>query len=479
MGNLAHLKILECLAELSMDIGSPAKMYLITGPNHFQTVTDIRETLSKVIPTLYFRVSRKTPGLLLQEWADIITVSPSYGSTPWPKTFEEFFSILFSKMHEGPMAVIFDDIQDYKHSECGGMLSFQAIEALWLSKKTECNGAIFCISSDTNINGSGHMFQSSMDQHIRISSLSPEYITNILEANNVRPEFHLLFYYSIFGGIPHYYSMLDQENLFSKYREKLIKTLFCDNYAYLRDEGTRLVSQLINDSPRSYSVLQTVASGALTLTSIAAETGIERTTISKYIGCLVYDNALIEHRIPVTAIADVHKNGRYHITNPLLGFWFRFIYPNQTLMKLCNPERAAVKIIESMPPFLEYRFAELIRELLPHRNDTSIIPFEFSRIGAYWDKMNKLTVDIVAVDDSGKYIFFGACRVDGNKFTDYEANRLLEGGRKVPWGMLNREEHFGLFSFEPFNIRQPKSLSSKNISCISISRLITFNHAAE
>ena len=390
MDYLKNLKTLERLAKSAIELGPPVKTYLITGQNHSQTVTDIRETLAKVIPTLYFRVSRKTPRLILQEWAEAITNLPSYGSTLRPKTFEEFFSSIFTMMHEVIMAVIFDDIQNYKHSEGDEFLFFKAIETLWLSKKAECIGVIIFISSDTKIKSECNLFQTGLDQHIRLSYLSTENIVNMLLENNVKPEFHLLFYYSIFGRIPHYYSMLEKENLFSKYHDKLIKTLFCDSYAYLREEGTRLVSKLINDSPRMYSILQSVAIGARTLTSIAAETGIERTTISKYIGILVNDSALIEHRIPVTAIPDAHKNGRYHISNPLLGFWFRFILPNQTLMNLNNPERVASKIVESMPPFLEYRFAEMIREILPHLNDTTIIPFKFSKIGAHWDKMNKV-----------------------------------------------------------------------------------------
>ena len=93
--------------------------------------------------------------------------------------------------------------------------------------------------------------------------------------------------------------------------------------------------------------------------------------------------------------------------------------------------------------------------------------------------MNKFAVDIVATDDSGKCIFFGSCRVDGNKFSDDEANLLIDGGKKVQWGMLNRIEHFGLFSFESLNLRQSKSLLNKNMICISIGQLIDFNRTTE
>ena len=93
--------------------------------------------------------------------------------------------------------------------------------------------------------------------------------------------------------------------------------------------------------------------------------------------------------------------------------------------------------------------------------------------------MNKFTIDIVATDDRGECIFFGSCRVDGNKFSDDEVNRLLEDGKKIQWGMLNRREYFGLFSFESFNIRQSKLLLNKNITCISIGQLIDFNRTTE
>ena len=59
-------------------------------------------------------------------------------------------------------------------------------------------------------------------------------------------------------------------------------------------------------------------------------------------------------------------------------------------------------------------FESLVMKLLIALNGNSNWQFSFDDIGRYWDRMNR-EIDIIFINHIEKYIFFGECKVNGNR----------------------------------------------------------------
>jgi AAA+ ATPase superfamily predicted ATPase len=204
------------------------------------------------------------------------------------------------------------------------------------------------------------------------------------------------------------------------------------------------------------------------MSQIADKTGIEVTSISKYLDELVTKYEVLERRLPVTSSGSEHKNGRYHIADPLLKFWFRYIYKNQSLVAMLAEDRLTDKITADLPTFMGLHFEVMTREILRLRNGGAVIPFNFDRIGGYWDRGGKVEIDIVAIDDSKTHIFFGECKLNGNQFHADDAIRLKEKARQVHWGADSRQEYFALISRDQVGARTRNVLQKEGIACIEL-----------
>ena len=100
---------------------------------------------------------------------------------------------------------------------------------------------------------------------------------------------------------------------------------------------------------------------------------------------------------------DVH----YRLLDPLLRFWFRFVYPHTSLIAQAGPKRALAQVIQ---PHLESYFGScfetLCCEALPLLYDNEKVSAGFE-IGSYWD--SRTQIDIVGLRRDG-WIDLGQCK---------------------------------------------------------------------
>jgi AAA+ ATPase superfamily predicted ATPase len=240
----------------------------------------------------------------------------------------------------------------------------------------------------------------------------------------------------------------------------------------LQQEGRDLLIEEFGKNYHLYfSILQTIAGGVTQMAQIADKTGINVNSISKYLDEMVSEYGVLERRSPVTARSNDHKGGRYHIADPFLKFWFRYIHKNQTLIEIGAADRLADKIEKDLSNFEGWVFEGLIREILISRNNGSIVPFVFDRISGFWDKSGKVEIDIVAVNDEKNNIFFGECKLNGNQFTSSDIARLKEKGKYVRWGNDGRNEQYALFSNTSLTQKTRDILKSNGVAGVDMRQL--------
>jgi AAA+ ATPase superfamily predicted ATPase len=103
----------------------------------------------------------------------------------------------------------------------------------------------------------------------------------------------------------------------------------------LRSEPMVLISDLVRETRTYESVLRAIATGNHTPGEIAGNTGLNSANLPPYLTRLRY-LGLIERRVPATIPPDQRRTptrSRYHLSDPYLRFYFRFIEPNLSLIE--------------------------------------------------------------------------------------------------------------------------------------------------
>lgn len=140
--------------------------------------------------------------------------------------------------------------------------------------------------------------------------------------------------YLLFGGYPKYYVVMEDFNLRGKTAEEIFEALLLAKDAPLEDEVNGILSQEFGGrSGVYYSILESIANGNNTLSSIAGSLNTPITSITRQVNELKDLFELIELELPYEG-----KRGVYRIRHPLLEFWFSQIYRNYSDYSARKPE---------------------------------------------------------------------------------------------------------------------------------------------
>lgn len=466
---------LNKLHELAATGASAAHLLVITGRRRIGKTALIKRFGEGRSDCIYFFVGRKKPYVLLDEFTGLLAERVPLLKSAKITSFDQFFSILFDLMASEPLYVVFDEFQNFLYIDSS---VFSTLQHLWDSKKDRARGAIICIGSVQTLmrdifEGSKEPLFGRATAKIHLTPLAPDVVAAILRDHLRSPETDLLLFSTLFGGVPKYYFLLDRHQLFGLEAREIISRMFCEPDALLQREGMDLLIEEFGKNYQMYfSIMQVIAAGETQMVRIADSVGLNSSTLPKYLDELSTYYQVIERRVPVTATRSEQKNGRYHISDPLLRFWFRYIFRNQSLIELGETERLTTKIMLDLPTHMGHCFKDLVRALLAARNDGSIIKFLFDRIGGYWNRTGSVEIDFIAMNDAERNILFGECKLNGNRFTIADAVRLKEKAGQVIWNNASRKEFFMLVSHDPILPGRRKELENEGIIVVELKQLI-------
>jgi AAA+ ATPase superfamily predicted ATPase len=467
-----ELSKLSEIAALSM---KTSHMVVITGRRRVGKTELIRQFSKGRKDVLYLFVSKKKSHILLEEFRDILAERIPLIKTAAFRSFEDMLSFIFGYMKEHPFIIVFDEFQNFESVDPS---VFSILQNHWDREKNKIKGAFIFIGSVFTLmqkifEGKKEPLFGRATSKLYIEPLTPDAITEILTDYRLAPAAHLPFYYAIFGGIPKYYFLMDRYRLFRKPHAEVIKKLYCESDAPLRNEGREL---LIEEFGKNYhlhfSILQVVAGGETQMARIADGAGININSISKYLDELTSYYQVLERRIPVTEHKYEKKIGRYYIKDPALRFWFRYIFRNQSLIEIGDEKGLIAKIMDDLPTFMGRTFEELVRALLIQKNTGVIIPFKFTKIGGFWTRRGDVEIDIAALNEEEGSIFFAECKRKGNRFTRTDVQRLKEKAVSVKWKIGKRKEYYALFSMEDIPEAHRESLKRDGVLVFDLKGLL-------
>jgi AAA+ ATPase superfamily predicted ATPase len=208
--------------------------------------------------------------------------------------------------------------------------------------------------------------------------------------------------YFICGGVPLYLKLF-KPNVSVQGN---IRANFLDEYAVLFREVDFLLREELREVENYYSVLMSLASSLFSGQAISRNISMDSRNLPYYLQQLT-ELGYVSKKYPLTGRGPIARHVRYVISDPLLQFWFRFVYPHRSYIVQAGSEEAFQDIIvPHLPSFYGMCFESLCREALPLFYKLEGIRTKYE-IGEYWDK--SCQIDVVGYRDDG-WTDIGECK---------------------------------------------------------------------
>jgi len=227
------------------------------------------------------------------------------------------------------------------------------------------------------------------------------------------------------GAIPKYLSLFTNK----KTLDENLRAQFFDKNAYLFEETENLLKQEF-DKPALYqAIITAIAGGASQMKDIKNKTGEESSTIATYIKLLL-DTGIVKKEVPAMDKTGSRKT-IYRLDDGMFRFWYRFVFPNQSLVALGKGAIVYDRIKAQITAFMGEVFEKLCIEYMWCTYDT--LPFEFQHIGRWWGN-NPLTksqseIDFIAYRSDEERAIFGECKWTNEMIDKNIVEKLIEKSR--------------------------------------------------
>lgn len=244
--------------------------------------------------------------------------------------------------------------------------------------------------------------------------------------------------WSVFGGTPHYLKSIEPGKSF----EENVSKLLISEQGNFRDEPEFLLRSELSQPHRYMAVLKAIASGNASSNEIAQASGIDSSAINTYLSKLERLR-LVEREVPVTENPPRSRQGRYRIKEPLVKFWFRFIYGNEDRIGLI--EKPYEKIVKpELNDYISQYFEQLCIQRLPE-----LLERKYTAVGRWWHGEHE--IDVVGLTEEGKVL--GECKYTNSKTGMKLLNKLEEKTDEV---RVSGKTEYVLFSKSGFkkNLRE-------------------------
>lgn len=255
----------------------------------------------------------------------------------------------------------------------------------------------------------------------------------------------LCMFYSVTGGVPKY---IEQ---FEEYSDiyKAIKENILDRNSFLYDEPNFLLRNELGEVGTYFSLIKTIAAGHRKLSKIAENMEEKQSSISAYLQTLIHLD-IIEREVPITEERpDKSKKGLYRIKDNYLLFWFKYIYPNISLIESGHADAVLEQIRQNLiVNHTAHIYENICQEIVRTINGSEKLGVLYNEVGRWWD--NKNEIDIVALNTINNDILFGECKFRQQKMDARVLFELIEKATLVPWNRGNRNEKYILFSISGY-----------------------------
>ena len=341
---------------------------------------------------LYLFVSRTSEPLLCQQFqkdaAEALGIQIFGTITRFRDLFEQLL-IFSTKEH---YTLIIDEFQEFANVNSS---IFSEIQNLWDQYKGNAkinfiaSGSIYSMIMKIFENRKEPLF-GRLTSKITLQPFAVSVIKEVLNDYNPRytPE-DLLCLYMLTGGVPKYIDLLMEAGAIKK--SKMLDMVTSPDSPFISEGKDLLVSEFGKEYGTYFSILQLIASGKTTQSEIDSVIG---KNTGAYLANLEREYSLTTKNRPMFSKPESRKN-RWSLNDNYLRFWFRFIFPNQSLIEMGKYDLLREVIDRGYEQYSGLVLEKYFRTKIAEEE-------RITGIGSYWDNKGENEIDVIAINDLDK-----------------------------------------------------------------------------
>jgi len=338
---------------------------------------------------LYLFVSRNSEAVLcsqFQQQASEALGLQIYGTI---NRFSDLFEQLLIFAQKEHYTLIIDEFQEFDNIN---RAIFSEIQNLWDRYKDRVKlnfiacGSIYSLMMKIFENNKEPLF-GRLTSKIVLKPFTISVIKYILkDYNPLYTADDLLFLYTLTGGVSHYIALL--MNAKAATFKKMLDFVTRSDSPFLNEGKELLVSEFGRDYSTYFSILQLIAAGKTTQKEIDSIIG-KNTGV--YLANLENQYSLIVKNKPMFSKSE-SRNTHWAIGDNFLRFWFRFIYPNQSLIEMGKLDLLKQYITNNYEQYSGLLLEKYFRQKFVEEET-------ITAIGNFWDNKGENEIDLIALND--------------------------------------------------------------------------------
>lgn len=377
----------------------------------------------KGMPYAYLFVSRDSEALLCRKFQNSLEEQLGLHVYGTVTRFRDLFEMIMQESQKQHFTLIIDEFQDLFRINAS---TFSDIQDIWdrYHETSKINliacGSIHSLMKRIFEDHSEPLYGRPTSK-MTIHPFTTTVLKQILrDANPAYTPDDLLCLYMLTGGVAKYIELLIDSGNTTK--EKMLDAV-CRQDSYFLSEGRDLlVNEFQGEYGNYFSILQLIASG---LTRRSEIDGALQKDSGTFLKKLDEDYEMISKLQPLLA-----KNGskisKYEIHDHFLRFWFRFVYPYQSLV-----ERNQLEILRK---YIGEQYTQFSgRSLERYFQDKLFETGKYTDIGNWWDRSGKNEIDIVAINSFDHTGLIAEVKRNPDRINMHSLHEKAEALPKMPF----------------------------------------------
>lgn len=227
--------------------------------------------------------------------------------------------------------------------------------------------------------------------------------------------------YAVLGGIPAYLQQFDPRHPLLRNLEDRLLT----PGSYLHEEPRLLLLQELGEPGRYFAILEAIANKRTRPSEIAQAVGLPAPSLPFYLGTL-RELGLVERMVRVTEPhPERSKRGSYRIADDFFRFWFRYVYPNRSLLGRGEIASTVRQVQASLDEYVAPAFEGICREHVWRLSRDGLLGFMPHAVGGWWTEGGP-ELDVVALGEGAALV--GECKWSLHPVDERELDLLIGKG---------------------------------------------------
>ena len=291
---------------------------------------------------------------------------------------------------------------------------------------------IICGSSQTMMYGlvldSSAPLYGRADVIMKLTPLRLPYIGEALDLDAVQSVVE----YSIWGGVPRYWELREG---FPTLEDALWKNVFNVNGIFF-DEPAKIFQDDVKDIVKISTIISYIAAGANRLSEIASRCNEPATNLSRPLRKLI-DLGYIDREVPFGADKRNSKKSLYHIADPFISFYYKFVVPNRSFIELGRTAPIELTLHQRLHLHISQEWEKLCRNAVTGNVIDEVV---YGGAQRWWGSVinesgnpEQIELDVVAESLDKKYLLVGECKWTSDENADLLTEILLRKAKLLPF----------------------------------------------